>query len=137
MTDEPKPSYGAGGETDPAVWEMRLHGSADPGRPARVAVRVDGWPAQQFALLLRDWLSAVDTARREYADLKADAATEAAQKSDPAEAAATYAALKAPWFDRAHHARGSGPRAPAGRPRESGSRAETRPGIFRTLRPLK
>lgn len=103
VTDEPKPSYGAGGETDPAVWEMRLHGSADPGRPARVAVRVDGWPAQQFALLLRDWLSAVDTAKREYADLKAGAAADAAQRSDPAEAAAAYAALKAPWFDHAHH----------------------------------
>ncbi|USI88540.1 dephospho-CoA kinase [Rhodococcus pyridinivorans] len=103
VTDDPKPSYGAGGETDPAVWEMRLHGSADPGRPARVAVRVDGWPAQQFALLLRDWLSAVDTAKREYADLKADAAVGASQKTDRAEAAATYAALKAPWFDRAHH----------------------------------
>lgn len=103
VTDEPKPSYGAGGETDPAVWGMRLHGSADPGRPARVAVRVDGWPAQQFALLLRDWLSAVDTAKREYADLKAGAATDAAQRSDPAEAAAAYAALKAPWFDHAHH----------------------------------
>ncbi|QOV96938.1 dephospho-CoA kinase [Rhodococcus pyridinivorans] len=103
VTDDPKPSYGAGGETDPAVWEMRLHGSADPGRPARVAVRVDGWPAQQFALLLRDWLSAVDTAKREYADLKADAAVGASQNTDRAEAAATYAALKAPWFDRAHH----------------------------------
>ncbi len=29
--DLPKPSYGAGGETDPAVWSMRLHGSADRG----------------------------------------------------------------------------------------------------------
>lgn len=101
-TDEPKPSYGAGGETDPGVWEMRLHGSADPGRPARIAVRVDGWPAQRFALLLRDWLTAVETARREYADLKADAAGEAARRSDRAEASAAYAALKAPWFDRAH-----------------------------------
>lgn len=101
--DEPKPSYGAGGETDPGVWEMRLYGSADPGRPARVAVRVDGWPAQRFALLLRDWLTADESARREYAEVKAHAAGEAARCTDPAEAAATYAALKAPWFDRAHH----------------------------------
>ncbi|MEU5844283.1 dephospho-CoA kinase [Rhodococcus sp. NPDC047139] len=103
VTDEPKPSYGAGGETDPGVWEMRLHGSADPGRPARVAVRVDGWPAQRFALLLRDWLSAVDTAKQEYAGVKADAAAEAGRRPDGAEAAAAYQSLKAPWFDQAHH----------------------------------
>jgi len=113
VSDEPKPSYGAGGETDPGVWAMRLHGSADPGRPARVAVRVDGWPAQQFALLLRDWLTADAEARQEYADLKATAAAEAleataaaeaaAQHQAGAEAAAAYAALKAPWFDRAYH----------------------------------
>jgi dephospho-CoA kinase len=43
---------------DPAVWRKRIHGSADPGRPTRVHLRVDGWPNQQFALLLADWLTA-------------------------------------------------------------------------------
>ncbi len=30
VADDPKPSY-LGGETDPAVWAKRIHGSADPG----------------------------------------------------------------------------------------------------------
>ncbi|MEE2034882.1 dephospho-CoA kinase, partial [Rhodococcus chondri] len=101
--DTPKPAYGAGGETDPAVWAMRLHGSADPGRPARVAVRVDGWPGQQFALLLRDWLRADESVRAEYADLKRTAADAAARHPEPAAAEAAYAEAKAPWFDRAFH----------------------------------
>ncbi|GBE67871.1 dephospho-CoA kinase [Mycobacterium sp. MFM001] len=43
---------------DPALWRKRIHGSADPGRPAGVHLRVDGWPNQQYALLLVDWLRA-------------------------------------------------------------------------------
>ena len=101
--EEPKPAYGAGGESDPAVWAMRLHGSADPGRPARVAVRVDGWPGQQFALLLRDWLRAEESVAAEYAELKRAAADAAARHPDPVEAEAAYAEVKAPWFDRAFH----------------------------------
>jgi dephospho-CoA kinase len=100
--DLPKPSYGAGGETDPAVWSMRLHGSADPGRPARVAVRVDGWPGQQFALLLRDWLRADAEAVQEYTEVKRAAARAAADETDPLRAASVYREVKAPWFDRAY-----------------------------------
>jgi dephospho-CoA kinase len=39
------------------------HGGADPGRPARVVVRVAGSPAWRAALLWRDWLRADETAR--------------------------------------------------------------------------
>ncbi|WP_226436772.1 dephospho-CoA kinase [Rhodococcus yananensis] len=101
--EEPKPSYGAGGETDPAVWSMRLHGSADPGRPAGIAIRVDGWPGQTFALVLRDWLRADPQARAEFAAVKRAAADAAAHESDPPVAAAVYGESKAPWFDRAYH----------------------------------
>lgn len=43
---------------DATLWGNRIHGSADPGRPTCVHLRVDGWPNQQFALLYVDWLSA-------------------------------------------------------------------------------
>jgi len=47
----------------------RLHGSADPGRPVAVHVRVAGSPAWRFALLVRDFLRADAAGRAEYADL--------------------------------------------------------------------
>jgi dephospho-CoA kinase len=50
---------------DPALWQKRIHGSADPGRPANVHLRVNGWPNQQFALLCTDWLRADPAARNE------------------------------------------------------------------------
>ena len=100
--DIPKPSYSASGETDPAVWSMRLHGSADPGRPARVALRVDGWPGQRFSLLLRDGLRADAEAVQEYAEVKRAAAQSAADEPDPLRAAAVYREIKEPWFDRAY-----------------------------------
>lgn len=43
---------------DDALWRKRLYGSADPGRPTNVHMRVQGWPGQQFALLFVDWLRA-------------------------------------------------------------------------------
>jgi dephospho-CoA kinase len=43
---------------DPGVWRKRVHASADPGRPTDVALRVDGWPNQQYALLLVAWRAA-------------------------------------------------------------------------------
>lgn len=43
---------------DPSGWEKRLHASADPGRPTRVHLRVDGRPNQRFALLVPAWLAA-------------------------------------------------------------------------------
>jgi len=40
-------------------WSLgRLHGSADPGRPARLHIREEGSPRWQLSLLFRDWLRA-------------------------------------------------------------------------------
>ncbi|NLE81887.1 MAG: dephospho-CoA kinase [Rhodococcus sp.] len=101
-SDAPKPRY-VGGETDPAVWAKRLHGGADPARPVRIHIRVDGWPGQQFALLFRDWLRADDAVRGEYLELKKRAATAAAAHTEYVDASAAYADAKAPWFDDAFH----------------------------------
>jgi dephospho-CoA kinase len=76
---------------DPALWQKRLHGAADPGRPANVHVRVDGWPGQQFALLFRDWLTANTDVRPEYIAVKREA-----------EAAEDYPEAKEPWFVEAY-----------------------------------
>lgn len=100
--ERPKPAY-VGGETDPAIWEMRLHASADPGRPAHISLRVDRSPGQQFALLLRDWLRSDPQVRAEYEAVKRAAAARAATASTPAEASALYSDAKAPWFDHAFH----------------------------------
>lgn len=51
---------------DKALWQKRIHASADPGRPTFVHLRVDGWPNQQFALLFADWLIADPVARERY-----------------------------------------------------------------------
>jgi dephospho-CoA kinase len=72
---------------DPSVWRKRIHGAADPGRPARIHVRVDGWPNQGFALLFRDWLNANPGAREEYLAVKRKALTEP-----------DYTEAKEPWF---------------------------------------
>ncbi len=61
--DEPMPDARSTVHTfdrsaDTALWAKRFHGSADPGRPTAVHLRVDGWPNQQFALLEVDWLKA-------------------------------------------------------------------------------
>lgn len=101
-TDDPKPRS-VGGETDPAVWEKRLHGGADPGRPVNIHLRVVGWPAQQFAVLFRDWLRADDSVRSEYLELKKRAAAQAAACPDYPEAITAYVDAKTPWFDIAYH----------------------------------
>lgn len=51
--DNPKPAF-----PDPAHWEKRLHGNADPGRPVNLHVRVQGSPGWRYALAFRDWLRA-------------------------------------------------------------------------------
>jgi dephospho-CoA kinase len=94
--DNPKP--GTGAEVDPGHWEKRVHGSADPGRPAYVHLRVAGAPGQVFALAFRDWLRAEPAARAEYAEVKQKAAA-AAAGLDREEAVAAYPAVKEPWFD--------------------------------------
>ena len=74
-------------EGDASLWRKRIHGAADPGRPANIHLRVDGWPNQQFALLFVDWLKANPRVRKDYLAAKRKALGE----SD-------YADAKEPWF---------------------------------------
>jgi dephospho-CoA kinase len=76
---------------DPAMWRKRIHCAADPGRPANIHVRVDGWPAQQFALLFRDWLAANPGVQEDYLAAKRRALS-----------APDYAEAKEPWFADAY-----------------------------------
>ena len=72
---------------DLSLWRKRMHGAADPGRPANVHLRVDGWPNQQFALLFTDWLAANPSVRDDYLTAKRKALS-----------AQDYAEAKEPWF---------------------------------------
>lgn len=72
---------------DPSLWRKRVHGAADPGRPAHVHLRVDGWPNQRFALLFVDWLTANPGVRADYLAAK----RKALETPD-------YAEAKEPWF---------------------------------------
>ncbi|OHV00478.1 dephospho-CoA kinase [Mycobacterium talmoniae] len=80
---------------DPALWGKRIHGSADPGRPTFVHLRVDGWPGQQFALLFGAWLAANPAVRSEYVDVKRQVAAAHSDGGD-------YADAKEPWFRDAY-----------------------------------
>jgi dephospho-CoA kinase len=77
---------------DPALWHKRIHAAADPGRPANVHLRVDGWPNQQFALLFTDWLVANPGVREDYLAAKRQAAA-AGHRT-----ASHYGDAKEPWF---------------------------------------
>ncbi|MGI5220103.1 dephospho-CoA kinase [Nocardia sp. CA-290969] len=57
--------------------KQQVHGTADPGRPVVVYLRVAGSPDQEFALACRDWLRAEEPARVEYADMVRAAAKKA------------------------------------------------------------
>ncbi|BCY06697.1 dephospho-CoA kinase [Actinoplanes sp. L3-i22] len=74
------------------TWPKRVHGSADPGRPMILHVRVVGSPGWRYALLMRDHLRAVPEARDAYAAAKAELALRFADR-------AGYARAKEPWFD--------------------------------------
>ncbi|MGV0838276.1 dephospho-CoA kinase [Mycolicibacterium thermoresistibile] len=76
---------------DDSWWQQRVHGAADPGRPANIHIRVDGWPNQQFALLFTDWLTAHPTVREEYLTVALDTA-------DPH----GYVEATQPWFTDAY-----------------------------------
>ncbi len=99
--DDPKPAY-QGGETDPALWGKRIHGAADPARPANIHLRVAEWPGQRFALLFRDWLRADAEARAEYSTINKGAADKASACSSVEGAIEAYVDAKAPWFDLAY-----------------------------------
>lgn len=77
-------------------WAKRVHASADPGRATNVHLRVDGLPNQRFALLFRDWLTAVPEERDAYAALKRRVAAE-----EPANTG-EYAEAKEPWLADAY-----------------------------------
>jgi dephospho-CoA kinase len=77
---------------DAALWQKRIHASADPGRPTNVHIRVDGWPGQQFALLFVDWLAANPQERADYLAVK-----RAAERGAGGDIS-SYAAAKEPWF---------------------------------------
>ena len=81
-----------------SLWHKRLHCSADPGRPANVHLRVDGWPNQQFALLFVDWLAANPDAREQYLAVKRQAERAGAHDDRIAD----YVAAKEPWFSDAY-----------------------------------
>jgi len=83
---------------DPALWHKRIHGSADPGRPTNVHLRVDGWPDQQFALLFVDWLVANPVVQEEYLGVKRTAEQAAAPDGD----ITRYLAVKEQWFFEAY-----------------------------------
>jgi dephospho-CoA kinase len=77
---------------DSAMWDMRVHCAADPGRPANIHIRVEGSPGQQFTLLFRDWLTANPAVQRDYLAAKRGALS-----------APNYAEAKQPWFADAYH----------------------------------
>jgi dephospho-CoA kinase len=77
---------------DAALWQKRIHASADPGRPTNVHIRVDGWPGQQFALLFGDWLAANPRERADYLAVKRTAERGAGGDIS------SYADAKEPWF---------------------------------------
>lgn len=87
--DNPKPP-----ESDPALWQKRLHANADPGRPVNLHVRVAGSPGWRYALMFRDWLRDNPDARRLYAGHKADLAARFAGSAGTE----AYAGAKEPWF---------------------------------------
>jgi dephospho-CoA kinase len=74
------------------TWPKRMHGTADPGRPVHLHVRVTGSPGWRFALLMRDHLRAVPAAREEYAAAKAAWASRLTDRY-------SYGEAKEPWFD--------------------------------------
>jgi len=75
-------------------WVKRVHGAADPGRPANVHLRVAGSPGWRYALLFRDWLRAEPAEQAAYEQAKRRLAADHPARAD-------YAAAKEPWFDAA------------------------------------
>jgi dephospho-CoA kinase len=80
---------------DAALWHKRIHCAADPGRPANIHIRVDGWPGQRFALLFRDWLAANPDVQEDYLAAKRHALS-----------APDYPSAKEPWFADAYRRAG-------------------------------
>ncbi|MDQ6874432.1 MAG: dephospho-CoA kinase [Actinomycetota bacterium] len=79
---------------DPALWGKRLHGAADPGRPAHLHLRVPGSPGWRYPLLFRDWLRGVPAEARAYEAEKRRLAANYPLREN-------YTDAKQPWFDAA------------------------------------
>jgi dephospho-CoA kinase len=92
--DNIHPIPGIPESSDPAGWDKRLHGNADPGRDVNLHLRVRDAPNQRHALLFRDWLRADRAAREEYQSLKRELAGRFAGDRD----SGRYAEAKEPWF---------------------------------------
>lgn len=90
--DNPKPYA-----PDPAQWQKRLHGSADPGGLAHVHIRVEGTPGWRYALLFPAWLRANPDKLAGYQTLKRKLADQYRDDEDTS----NYADAKEPWFDDA------------------------------------
>ncbi|QDY91205.1 dephospho-CoA kinase [Arthrobacter sp. UKPF54-2] len=87
--DNPKPAH-----PDPAAWDKRVHGNADPGRPVNLHVRAAGSPGWRYALCFRDWLRDDAAARADYVAEK----RRAARRHGVDKSTAGYAADKEDWF---------------------------------------
>ena len=87
--DNPKPAH-----PDPADWDKRVHGNADPGRPVNLHVRAAGSPGWRYALCFRDWLRDDAAARADYLAEK----RRAARRHGVDKSTAGYAADKEDWF---------------------------------------
>ncbi|MBF6520368.1 dephospho-CoA kinase [Nocardia farcinica] len=85
------------GEGSGALRAAAWYGSADPGRPAVVAVRVEGTPEQRFASALGERLRADAALREEYLDVARKAEAEAAGSAGAA-AGAAFDAVLHPWL---------------------------------------
>jgi dephospho-CoA kinase len=79
-------------DPDPAAWQKRFHGGADPAVLVHLHVRERGGPGWRTALVLRDWWRADAEARDRYQALKLAVAASAGT-------ATGYAAAKEPLLD--------------------------------------
>ncbi|MBM7078141.1 dephospho-CoA kinase [Micromonospora humida] len=85
---------GTGGGGDEG-WEQRLHGSADPGRPVAVHLRVAGSAGWRHALLMRDHLRADPDRRAAYPAVQRELAASAPDGGGSGTA-------HDPWFAEEH-----------------------------------
>ena len=81
-------------DPDPAHWQKRLHGSADPARAIHLHVRRADSPGYRYALLFRDWLRAQPEEAAAYQ-------AEKVRLASTQETTSGYAEAKEPWFDSA------------------------------------
>ncbi|WP_083874220.1 dephospho-CoA kinase [Nocardia paucivorans] len=79
-------------------WANRVHGSADPGRPAQVYLRSVDDPERMAAPAFRDLLRTDRAVRDEYAAVKREGTAAAAGLTGDV-ATAAYQAVKQAWFD--------------------------------------